>query len=134
MPLVRIDLNRGRPDAEVRQLADTIHEVLVEVMGIPPRDRFQIITQHGPGEILAEDAGLGFDRTDHIVMIQIFTQTGRSVALKQTVYRRIVEQLEDLGQLPNDVFISFIENTSADWSFGFGRAQFLTGELKPYSG
>jgi hypothetical protein len=25
--------------------------------------------------------------------------------------------------------VSFVENTDEDWSFGHGRAQFLTGEL-----
>jgi hypothetical protein len=30
----------------------------------------------------------------------------------------------------NDVVVSVVENTQADWSFGFGQAQFLTGELQ----
>lgn len=25
--------------------------------------------------------------------------------------------------------MGFVENTPADWSFGFGRAQYTTGEL-----
>jgi hypothetical protein len=29
----------------------------------------------------------------------------------------------------SDIIVSFVENGDADWSFGFGRAQFLTGEL-----
>ena len=33
------------------------------------------------------------------------------------------------GIKPTDVMVSIVENTHADWSFGFGRAQFLTGEL-----
>ncbi|WP_339499041.1 tautomerase family protein [Pseudomonas silesiensis] len=30
---------------------------------------------------------------------------------------------------PDDLIVSLVENTDADWSFGRGRAQFLTGEL-----
>jgi hypothetical protein len=31
---------------------------------------------------------------------------------------------------PFDVVISVFSNADEDWSFGLGRAQFLTGELK----
>jgi hypothetical protein len=30
---------------------------------------------------------------------------------------------------PSDVVVSFVENVDEDWSFGLGRAQFLTGDL-----
>lgn len=30
---------------------------------------------------------------------------------------------------PGDLIITVTENTPEDWSFGAGRAQFLTGEL-----
>jgi hypothetical protein len=29
----------------------------------------------------------------------------------------------------SDVMISFVQNADEDWSFGKGRAQFLSGEL-----
>jgi hypothetical protein len=30
---------------------------------------------------------------------------------------------------PSDVVVSMVTNSDEDWSFGNGRAQFLTGEL-----
>nr|WP_321922533.1 tautomerase family protein [Paraburkholderia guartelaensis] len=30
---------------------------------------------------------------------------------------------------PDDVIVSIVENDDADWSFGRGRAQFITREL-----
>ncbi|WP_147469609.1 tautomerase family protein, partial [Pseudomonas marginalis] len=36
---------------------------------------------------------------------------------------------EKCGIESRDVVVSVVTNTDADWSFGFGRAQFLTGEL-----
>jgi hypothetical protein len=33
------------------------------------------------------------------------------------------------GLAPEDVIVSFVESQDADWSFGLGRAQFLTGDL-----
>lgn len=129
MPLVRIDVTEGRPATEVRAIADAVHDAIVAVYGIPPRDRFQIITEHPTGQIIAEDAGLGFERTGGVVMIQIFTQGGRSVEVKQRLYAAIAEQLATVGVEGVDVFIGYVENGPQDWSFGFGRAQYLTGEL-----
>jgi hypothetical protein len=43
---------------------------------------------------------------------------------------KLVEKLEAVcGIAPSDVLVTFVTNTDEDWSFGLGRAQFLTGEL-----
>ncbi|MCI1747947.1 MAG: tautomerase family protein [Acidipropionibacterium sp.] len=129
MPLVRIDLNKGRTPAAVRAIADGIHSALVGVYGIPERDRFQIITQHEEGEIIAQDAGLGFERDSGVVMVHIFTQQGRSDEEKEALFARIAGNLGEAGVPPEDVFIGYFENTHHDWSFGFGRSQYVNGEL-----
>ncbi|MBF6329376.1 tautomerase family protein [Nocardia transvalensis] len=129
MPLVRIDLIRGRTRDQINTLADTVHRAIVDVLGIPERDRFQIITQHDAEDVIAQDAGLGFGRTPALVMVQIFTQTGRTPAVKQQLFRTIASSLGDLGIDGNDVFIGIVENTAQDWSFGYGRAQYLEGDL-----
>lgn len=51
MPLVRISLNKSTPD-HVRNVADAVHQAMVDTIGIPHEDRFQIITQHEPGELI----------------------------------------------------------------------------------
>ncbi|MBG7704237.1 tautomerase family protein [Streptomyces sp. MC1] len=129
MPLVRIDLIRGRRPDDIRAIADATHRTLVDVLDIPERDRFQIITEHDADHVIALDAGLGFERTDGLVMIQIFTQSGRSTEVKQRVYRTVAKQLEALGIAGEDIFVSFMENGPQDWSFGFGRAQYVEGDL-----
>ncbi|MEV5872857.1 tautomerase family protein [Streptomyces sp. NPDC052101] len=129
MPLVRIDLIRGRRPEDIRAIADATHRALVEVLAIPERDRFQIITEHDADHVIALDAGLGFERTDGLVMIQIFTQSGRTTEVKQLVYRTIAKQLEPLGIAGEDIFISIMENGPQDWSFGHGRAQYTEGLL-----
>ena len=45
MPLVRIDLQRGRTPEELRRLADTVQDVMLDVFSAPARDRYQIITE-----------------------------------------------------------------------------------------
>ena len=129
MPLVRIDVNAGRTPEQISAIADAIHDAIVAEYGIPARDRFQIITEHQGGQIIAQDAGLDFDRSSGVVMIQIFTQRGRTTEAKQALYARIAEALGTQGVEGNDVFIGYVENGPEDWTFGFGRAQYLTGEL-----
>ncbi|QCR42803.1 tautomerase family protein [Curtobacterium sp. SGAir0471] len=129
MPLVRIDLVTGRTPEQVRAVADAIHTAIVDEYGIPERDRFQVITEHPAQQIIAEDAGLGFERTDGVVMIQVFTQGGRSDEAKQSLYRAVHDRLAEVGVASEDVFIGYVENGPQDWSFGFGRAQYVTGEL-----
>lgn len=128
MPLVRIDVTAGRTAQQLRRLADAIHTAIVAEYGIPERDRFQILTEHPAGQIIAEDAGLGFTRTDP-VMIQVFTQRGRSTEAKQSLYAAIAERLAAVGVAGEDLFLGYVENGPEDWTFGFGRAQYLTGEL-----
>ena len=129
MPLVRIDVNQGRTPEQLQALSRGIHDAIVAEYGIPERDYFHVLTEHPTGQILAQDAGLGFERTPDVVMIQIFTQTGRSQEAKQSLFAAIAERLAAIGVAGEDVFIGYVENTAGDWSFGFGRAQYVTGEL-----
>lgn len=95
MPLVQIHTLRSanRDAAALRLLADTIQDVLLSHFNAPPRDRYQIITQHDPGELICEDTGLpDLPRTDKLVMIQIFQQ-GRTKEMKQQTYSKLMEML-----------------------------------------
>ncbi|MBT2552290.1 tautomerase family protein [Arthrobacter sp. ISL-5] len=129
MPLVRIDVNAGRSPEELGNLSRGIHDAILAEYGIPERDYFHILTEHPAGQIVAQDAGLGFKRTADVVMIQIFTQGGRSQEAKQSLFAAVADRLGQLGVAGENVFIGYVENTAGDWSFGFGRAQYVTGEL-----
>lgn len=129
MPLVRIDLNAGRTPDQLARLSRAIHDAILAEYQIPERDYFHILTEHAPGQIIAQDAGLGFERTAGVVMIQIFTQGGRSQEAKERLFAAVAQNLADAGIPGEDVFIGYVENAAGDWSFGFGRAQYVTGEL-----
>ena len=126
MPLIRIDHSDARSNGE--DISSAVHEAVVAVFAIPGRDRFQVVTSRPSSSIVAEDAGLGLDRHDPVI-IQIFTQRGRSDEAKQELYAELARRLALVGVRGEDVFISYIENGPQDWSFGFGRAQYVTGEL-----
>jgi 4-oxalocrotonate tautomerase len=126
MPFVRIDLREGQPASFVRAISDAIHRALGEHFNVPARDRFQIINEHKPEHLIYDPHYLDIDRTDAIVFIQIFLREGRTDEQKKAFYARVAELLqENPGMSPQDVFITLFENTSADWTFGNGRAQML---------
>lgn len=129
MPLVRIDVQTGRTPSELRRLADVVQEVMLDVFAAPPRDRYQVITEHPVGQIIAEDTGLGLERSDGVVVLQIFQQ-GRSPEQKVAAYEQLAQRLEaECDVRPEDLIVSVTANERADWSFGLGRAQFLEGDL-----
>ena len=129
MPMIRIDVTQGRTPEELAALSKAIHAAVVGEYRIPEGDYFHVVTEHPRGQIVALDAGLGFERSDGVVMIQVFTQRGRSAEAKAALFAAIARELRGVGVAGEDVFIGYVENGAADWSFGFGRAQYSTGEL-----
>ncbi|MGR7027415.1 tautomerase family protein [Geodermatophilus sp. URMC 62] len=130
MPLVRIDVVEGRRTPEqLRRLADAVQDVVLDVFAAPPGDRYQVITEHRPGQLICEDTGLGIERTDDLVVLQVFQQ-GRSEEQKRALYAGLASHLQEVtGLSPGDLVVSVATNTREDWSFGLGRAQFLDGDL-----
>jgi phenylpyruvate tautomerase PptA (4-oxalocrotonate tautomerase family) len=129
MPLLRIDLVKGRSAEDVRALLDTIHDALVVAFKIPERDRYQIVQEHPLPNLIVEDTGLGIERSPNRVVIQI-TSRPRMREDKQAFYKLVCERLKEAcGMAPSDVVVLIDTNADEDWSFGNGRAQFLTGEL-----
>jgi phenylpyruvate tautomerase PptA (4-oxalocrotonate tautomerase family) len=126
MPLVRIDMIKGRGEAEVAAIGDAVQRALVATMGVPARDRFQVISEHEPGRFLYNDAYLGIARTDSIVFVQVFLSKGRKTEMKQAFYATTAELLAAEAHVrPEDVAISIVESTREDWSFGNGVAQYV---------
>jgi hypothetical protein len=92
------------------------------------------VHEHEPSRIRVEDTGLGIERTEKLVVVQVTTRP-RSTEEKQNFYRLLCETLSTrCGIAASDVMINIIENTDADWSFGNGEAQFLSGKLGTRSG
>ena len=130
MPLIRFDLIKGRTDQEIADLLDAAHGAMLEAFRVPVRDRYQIVTEHPRSHMVIEDTGLGIERSDKLVVVQVITRK-RKKKQKEAFYRLLCEELErDCGIPPSDVMVTMVENRDEDWSFALGRAQFLTRELK----
>jgi hypothetical protein len=129
LPLLRFDLIEGRSESELKKILDVTHEVLLETLQVPKHDRYQVVHEHKRSRMVIEDTGLGFARSDKIVVLQI-TSRPRNREMKEAFYRLLVERLSaSCGISLSDVVVNFVTNDDEDWSFGAGRAQFLTGDL-----
>jgi hypothetical protein len=129
MPLIRIDTVVGRTSEEIKTLLDAAHRAVLSALGVPERDRYQIYHEHPAGHLVIQDTGLGIERTKNVLVISI-TSSPRDDEKKIKLYQELVRELEaSCGIAPSDVMISIVSNTRADWSFGNGEAQFITGKL-----
>lgn len=82
MPLVRIDLRKGKDAAYREQIRRAVHEAMASV-GAPANDQFEIVEEHGADELLFDPADLGINRSDGLVIIQIALNEGRTIILRQ---------------------------------------------------
>ena len=129
MPLLKFDIFQGRSEEQVRALLDASHQAMVQAFDVPSSDRYQCVTQHRPGELVLEDTGLGFARSNNVILLTVVSRP-RHQEQKVEFYRLLAQNLQaSCGISPDDLIVSIVENSDADWSFGRGRAQFLTKEL-----
>jgi 4-oxalocrotonate tautomerase len=129
MPLVRISLAKGKPEAYRRKAGDAIHRALVETIGVPPLDRFQLVTEHEPGDLVYDSNYLGIARSSDLVVIQITISVGRTLEQKRALFRRIAVNLGTaVGMRPEDVWINLVEVAKENWSFGNGVASYAPAE------
>jgi 4-oxalocrotonate tautomerase len=125
MPLVRISLREGKSEEYKKAVAEGVHRAMVEGADVPLQDRFQIITEHPAGGLIYDPTYLGVQRSDDIVLVQITLSTGRKLAQKRKLLKRMAEILqENPGLRPQDLLVNLVEVAWENWSFGNGEAQY----------
>lgn len=129
MPLVRISMRKGRAAELRRKVGEAVHRALVETMGVPPADRFQLLTEHEPGDLIYDSEFLGIARSSDILIMQITLSTGRSLAQKRALFRAIADNLAKLGVRREDSWINLIEVAKENWSFGNGEASYARAQV-----
>lgn len=133
MPLVYYDIVRGWSRDQIRALLDSAQAAMLEAFGTPERDRYQLVTEHSPDEMIIQDNGLGIERSDNMVVIRMISRRGKKTrSQKEKLYELLVRNLKrDCGLDPADLMVVITENESEDWSVGYGKAQFCNGDLDP---
>ena len=126
MPLVRIDLRKGKSAAQKKAIGDGIYRALRETFTVPEEDRFMVVTEHDDDGFFYSKSYLDIERTDDLVIIQITVTNSRNVEQKKALFARIVELLaQQPGLRSQDVFINLLEVGKENWSFGNGIAQYV---------
>jgi 4-oxalocrotonate tautomerase len=126
MPLVRIDLAEGKSPEYGIQAGQIVYQALTEVMNAPKNDLFQIITTHPQSGLQFDREFLGVHRSDECIFLQITLNGGRTVEMKQRFYKAVADGLQEQLKLRReDVFISLVEVSKENWSFGNGEAQYV---------
>lgn len=126
MPLARIDMIRGRT-AEFRQeVGEIVYQAMVDVLKAPVGDRFQVIAEHDPADLIFDPDFLGIHRSSGCIFIQLTLVAGRSLEQKRGFYRQVTDALhERLDVRREDVVINLVPVTVEDWSFGNGEASLV---------
>jgi phenylpyruvate tautomerase PptA (4-oxalocrotonate tautomerase family) len=125
MPLVRIALREGTTPEYRKAIADGVHQAMIEAMAVPTKDRFQVISECAPENLIYDPDYLDVKRSDKVVFVQITLSTGRKPGQKRALFQRMAELLEKSpGLRPEDLVVSLVEVSWENWSFGNGEAQY----------
>jgi phenylpyruvate tautomerase PptA (4-oxalocrotonate tautomerase family) len=125
MPFVRISLHASKSADYRRAIADGVHQAMVETLGVPAQDRFQVVTEHDADGLIYDPSYLGIERTDDVVFVQVTLSGGRKPKQKRDFYARAAELLAKRpGLKPQELLINLVEVAWENWSFGDGKAQY----------
>ena len=126
MPLIRIDLRRGKSATYRKAICDGIYRAMRESFEVPEDDRFMVVNEHDADNFVYAKSYLGISHTDDLILIQITANDTRTVEQKQAFFAKIAALLsENPGVGKEDVFINLVEVKKENWSFGNGIAQYV---------
>ena len=122
MPFARIDLAKGKTAEYRATVADVVYQGIVGILKAPDGDRFIVIGEHSPDNLIYDPHFLGWDRSPDFILIQVTSTVGNTKELKFAFYRQIAEELNrKLGVRPDDIMINMVFVNKEDWSFGKGQ-------------
>ncbi|MEC5212466.1 phenylpyruvate tautomerase PptA (4-oxalocrotonate tautomerase family) [Polaromonas sp. CG_9.5] len=122
MPFIRTCVHKDTPAAQRQSIVDGIHQALVDSIGMPADELFNLVTDYDAQQFFYSRTFNGVARSDGVVVIDITLRRGRSDAMKRALYASVAQNLEkNAGIAPSDVFIFMHENDYSDWSVGGGK-------------
>jgi 4-oxalocrotonate tautomerase len=125
MPLARIDVPAGNTPEYRATIGTVVYDAMIATLKVPKDDRFQIIAEHAPGDLVADPTYLGIQRSAQCIIIQLTLNEGRSVEVKKAFYKAVADGMHArLAIRKEDVFINLVEVKKENWSFGNGEAQY----------
>lgn len=116
MPLVRIEVLKGRSATERQHLLHAVHDALVQAFRIPGDDRTQRIIEHDP-----QNFEIPPGASERYTLIEITAFPGRSATAKRRLYEAIIHNLESAGVPADDVSVVLHEPPMENWGIRGGK-------------
>lgn len=122
MPFARIDLIQGKSPEYRAAVADIVYRGIVDVLKAPDGDRFIVVNEHQPNNLIYDPNFLGFSRSPDFLLIQVTSTVGNDTGSKLAFYRFIADELKaKLSVRADDIMINMVFVKREDWSFGDGQ-------------
>ncbi len=124
MPVVKVNLLKGRSAEEKDSIAASIQTALVSTLEVHDDNRYQLFNEYD-GENFRHTSGyLGMTYTDQLLVIEITVREGDDDEHKKSLLATINRNLVAAGVVGgDDVFVLITEIGGANVSFGRGLAQ-----------
>ena len=122
MPFARIDLLQGKAPEYRAAVADIVYRGIVDVLKAPDGDRFIVISEHTPDNLIYDPNFLGWKRSADFLLIQVTSTVGNDKDSKLAFFRYVANELKGkLSVRPDDIMINMVYVDRSDWSFGNGE-------------
>jgi 4-oxalocrotonate tautomerase len=125
MPLAKVHVFEGQYDkARLGKMSEAIQNALIEVLGIPPDDFFQIHHVLPRNRYLHMPAFLGQKYSDDMIVLELTFITGRPKETRLALLKSLNEKVVAAARIsPADLAIMLYEIAGENASFGSGLAQ-----------
>ena len=121
MPFARIDLAQGKSSEYRATVAEIVYQGIIGVLKAPDGDRFIVVSEHAPDNLIYDRHFLGMDRSSDFILIQVTSTVGNNKEAKLAFFRHVADELNSkLGVRPDDVMVNLVFVQREDWSFGNG--------------
>ncbi len=126
MPLVHIHVPQGQTSDYLSAISDVVYNTTITVLKIPEHNRFHIISEHSPTNLVIDPTYLDIQRSKNAIIIQITLNEGRAtLELKKVYFKALADGLHERpGLRREDVSINLVEVKKENWSLGNGEAQY----------
>ena len=122
MPFARIDLAKGKTAEYRAAVADIVYQGIVGVLKAPDGDRFVVVGEHEPANLIYDPNFLGMKRSPDFILIQVTSTVGNNKDSKLAFFRYIADELKSkLSVRPDDIMVNMVFVDRSDWSFGRGE-------------
>jgi 4-oxalocrotonate tautomerase len=115
MPLIQVWLRKGTTPQHRKGISNSIHRAMVDVLGIPEDDYFQVTHELDAEDMLFDPNYFGLPRSERFIMIRL-SFNARPAAMKQKLFETIAANLvKDPGLDKADMGMSIVETTFENW-------------------